>query len=135
MATQSRILVILLGFLFCFLHHDVATALQGTQSDSNLQPTDPYNQRLDGDDITQLDPNSPQVVAAAKFAVDKHNQDTKQHLTFVKVVRAESKPMAGITYNLIFDAKDGSQVNLYHAFVVVNSLGIKSLFSFDGPYH
>ncbi|KVH96351.1 Proteinase inhibitor I25, cystatin [Cynara cardunculus var. scolymus] len=81
--------------------------------------------------ITPLDPNNPEVVANAKFAVEKHNEDKKEHLVFVKVVRAESKSIAGITYNLIFAAKNGSAQNLYHAFVVIDYVGQKQLFSFD----
>ncbi|KVH96350.1 Proteinase inhibitor I25, cystatin [Cynara cardunculus var. scolymus] len=90
MATHTRILLILLGFLFCFLYLDVSIAFQGTAIDSNIRSTDPYNQILDGD-ILPLDPNNPEVAAAVKFAVDKHNDDKKQLLVFVKVVRAESR--------------------------------------------
>ncbi|KAJ9536346.1 hypothetical protein OSB04_un000482 [Centaurea solstitialis] len=103
MATGTLIFVILLAFLF----HD---ALQASELNNDAD-----KQRLDG--IIDLDPNNPKVVAAAKFAVDKHNQDKKEALVFVKVVLAQSKPIAGITYNLGILAKDGYKLNSYHAFV------------------
>lgn len=102
----------------CILRLDVTTASQGAELVGGF---------------STVDPNDPKVVAIGKFAVDKHNEDTKAVLVFEKVVYAERKVDAGKIYNMTITAKDGDILNKYRVIVWVNLMGINMLLSFEGP--
>lgn len=53
-------------------------------------------------------PNAPEVVKIAKFAVDEHNKKEHTSLRFVSVLKGESQTVAGTNYKLEISAKDGA---------------------------
>lgn len=53
-------------------------------------------------------PNAPEVVKIAKFAVDEHNKKQHTSLSFVSVLKGESQTVAGVNYKLEISAKDGA---------------------------
>ncbi|KAL8461603.1 hypothetical protein ACS0TY_032109 [Phlomoides rotata] len=53
------------------------------------------------------DPNAPEVVKIAKFAVDQHNKEAKTSLVFEKVVKGEQQVVAGVNYRLVISAAEG----------------------------
>ncbi|XP_057765034.1 cysteine proteinase inhibitor 5-like [Salvia miltiorrhiza] len=53
-------------------------------------------------------PNAPEIVEIAKFAVAEHNKEKKASLIFVSVVKGESQVVAGTNYRLVISAKDGA---------------------------
>ncbi|KAL1537261.1 cysteine proteinase inhibitor 5-like [Salvia divinorum] len=56
---------------------------------------------------TIADPNTPQIVEIAKFAVSEHNKQAKTPLVFVSVVKGESQVVAGLNYRLEISVNDG----------------------------
>ncbi|KAL1537259.1 cysteine proteinase inhibitor 5-like [Salvia divinorum] len=52
------------------------------------------------------DPNAPEIVEIAKFAVSEHNKQAQASLVFVSVVKGESQVVAGMNYRLQISAKD-----------------------------
>ncbi|XP_057811279.1 cysteine proteinase inhibitor 1-like [Salvia miltiorrhiza] len=82
-------------------------------------------------------PNTPEVVAVAKFAVAEHNKEKKTPLVFVSVVKAEFQVVAGVNYRLLISAKHGTAVTPETYVAVVNSSPSRSLslVSFHGIVH
>ncbi|KAL8508613.1 hypothetical protein ACS0TY_019022 [Phlomoides rotata] len=54
------------------------------------------------------DPNAPEIVNIAKFAVEKHNKDDGTSLVFKKLVKAELQNAPYINYRLTISTTDGS---------------------------
>lgn len=70
--------------------------------------------------------SDPDVVAVAKYAIDEHNKQSKEHLVFVKVVEGTTQVVSGTKYDLKIAAKDGSgKIKNYEA-VVVEKLWLHS---------
>nr|GMC83678.1 cysteine proteinase inhibitor 1-like [Ipomoea batatas] len=63
------------------------------------------------------DPNAPQVVEIAKFAIDAHNKEAKTNLKFESVIKGENQVVAGVNYKLVIAAEDGGAGNKYEAVV------------------
>ncbi|XP_047939798.1 cysteine proteinase inhibitor 1-like [Salvia hispanica] len=73
-------------------------------------------------------PNAPEIVEIAKFAISEYNKQKKTALDLVSVVKGESQVVAGINYRLVISAKDASAAapKTYSA-VVYSKPGPKSL--------
>ncbi|XP_047943583.1 cysteine proteinase inhibitor 1-like [Salvia hispanica] len=50
-------------------------------------------------------PNAPEIVEIAKFAISEYNKQKKTALDLVSVVKGESQVVAGINYRLVISAK------------------------------
>ncbi|XP_073057105.1 cysteine proteinase inhibitor 1-like [Primulina eburnea] len=66
-------------------------------------------------------PQDPQVLGIAKFAVEEHNKQTGEELQFVKVIKGETQVVAGMNYRLVISAKEigASALKNYEAVVWV----------------
>ncbi|KAL6531727.1 hypothetical protein OROMI_028090 [Orobanche minor] len=53
-------------------------------------------------------PNTPDIVEIAKFAVAEHNKEKNTSLVFVSVVKGEKQVVAGMNYKLVISAEDGA---------------------------
>ncbi|CAO2840205.1 unnamed protein product [Amaranthus hypochondriacus] len=50
--------------------------------------------------------NDPYVQEIAKYAIDEHDKEKKDHLGLVKLVKGEFQVVSGINYRLIISAND-----------------------------
>ncbi|KAL3519333.1 hypothetical protein ACH5RR_017482 [Cinchona calisaya] len=81
----------------------------------------------------EVDPNDPEVLANAKFAIDEHNKVPKPKLLFERVFKAEKQVVEeGINYRIDIQAVKGSGSfsSLYQAIVLVTPK-FKKLISFN----
>ncbi|MCD7447616.1 hypothetical protein HAX54_032234 [Datura stramonium] len=62
-----------------------------------------------------IDITNPRVVEIGKFAVDKHNEETKTKLEFQNIIKGEAQIIAGINYRLVITAKNGGSTHNYLA--------------------
>ncbi|KAK1381883.1 Cysteine proteinase inhibitor [Heracleum sosnowskyi] len=68
------------------------------------------------------DTTTPEIQAIAKFAVSEHNNESKTHVTYMKIVKGEKQVVAGINYRLIIEAKDRNEmIQHYEAIVYVKA--------------
>ncbi|KAL0353293.1 UNVERIFIED_CONTAM: Cysteine proteinase inhibitor 1 [Sesamum angustifolium] len=63
-----------------------------------------------------IDPKDPKVVEIANFAVTEHNKEAGSALVFQDVVKGTKQVVAGINYELVIAAGDGTPagVRLYY---------------------
>ncbi|KAL1542500.1 cysteine proteinase inhibitor 6-like [Salvia divinorum] len=67
------------------------------------------------------DPNTPEVLLTAKFAVSEYNKQEKTFLTFESVLKAEKQVFGGVIYKLVISARDERPVksNNYQTIVFI----------------
>ncbi|KAL0443026.1 UNVERIFIED_CONTAM: Cysteine proteinase inhibitor 1 [Sesamum latifolium] len=65
-------------------------------------------------------PKDPKVVEIGKFAVTEHNKEAGSALAFQDVVKGQTQVVAGINYQLVIGAGDGTPagVRLYYQALV-----------------
>ncbi|KAG6416452.1 hypothetical protein SASPL_123882 [Salvia splendens] len=72
-------------------------------------------------------PNAPEILKIAKFAISEHNKQKNAALVLVSVVKGESQVVAGINYRLVISAKDSAAAPKTYSAVVYSKPGPKSL--------
>ncbi|XP_057765033.1 cysteine proteinase inhibitor 5-like [Salvia miltiorrhiza] len=73
-------------------------------------------------------PNAPEVVTIAKFAVAEHNKEKKASLELVSVLSASSQVVSGTNYRLVISAMDNHAATPYKSYTtVVHSSLLRSL--------
>ncbi|XP_047957250.1 cysteine proteinase inhibitor 5-like [Salvia hispanica] len=80
------------------------------------------------------DPNAPEIVKLAKFAVAQHNFEAKTGFALNSVLKAESQVANGVKYRLEMDVGGGSGPPPYIYSAVVwtkPAMGVQQLDSFD----
>lgn len=72
------------------------------------------------DDNLVLDPDDTNLALLTRLthlAITHHKNETGISLEFVKVLKANYHPSAGVTYYITFEANDGNQTKQYQAVV------------------
>ncbi|KAF5943555.1 hypothetical protein HYC85_017632 [Camellia sinensis] len=64
-----------------------------------------------------LDPNGPNVLPVAQFAINEHNKEAKVNLKFIKVISGQTMDVAGFIFDLVIAAIDGAVIGHYKATV------------------
>ncbi|KAL0443025.1 UNVERIFIED_CONTAM: Cysteine proteinase inhibitor 1 [Sesamum latifolium] len=80
------------------------------------------------------DPKDPKVVEVGKFAVTEHNKEAASALVFQDVVKGQTQVVAGINYQLVIGAGDGTPAGArknYQAVVWEQQSGDLKLLSFQ----
>ncbi|KAL2245005.1 cysteine proteinase inhibitor 5-like [Sesamum indicum] len=101
------------SLLFVFLAILLASALNEASNVGGWQP---------------INPKDPQVVDIANFAVTEHNKEAGSALVFQDVVKGQKQVVAGINYQLVIAAGDGTPagVRLYYQAIVWEQASQKS---------
>ncbi|XP_060195340.1 cysteine proteinase inhibitor 4-like [Lycium barbarum] len=84
------------------------------------------------DDEQPINPNDPNVVGIAKFAVDEHNKEAKSNFELVNVLAGGTDSVTGgVVYQLHITATESDVTTTRLVAVLVHSDNSKQLLSFQ----